>query len=72
MSNEKKIQIRRPNPVQTYFRETVGELRKVTWPTRDELLHLTRVVLVILGIMTILLGFMDGLFSYLIRLLLGS
>lgn len=33
-----------PNSVIRYFREVRGELRKVTWPTRDESRRLTAVV----------------------------
>ena len=31
----------RPNCIQRYFSETIGELRKVTWPTRKEATNLT-------------------------------
>ena len=33
------------NPIGRYLRETRGELRKVTWPTRDEAWRLTAIVL---------------------------
>jgi preprotein translocase subunit SecE len=47
-------------------RETVAELRKVTWPTRPEATQLTIVVLVVLAVMSAFLGTMDFLFSRLI------
>ncbi len=37
-----------PNVIQRYFRETLGELRKVNWPTPKEAWHLTRIVLLVL------------------------
>lgn len=46
-----------------YFRETAGELRKVTWPTRQDATRLTIIVLVVITIMSIFLGLMDLLFA---------
>ncbi|HSN95536.1 MAG TPA: preprotein translocase subunit SecE [Anaerolineaceae bacterium] len=54
-----------------WWRETVGELRKVTWPTLPDAISLTRVVLVITFIMAIILGLMDFVFSKLIHLLVS-
>jgi preprotein translocase subunit SecE len=54
-----------------WWRETVGELRKVTWPTFPDAIKLTRVVLVITFIMAIILGLMDFVFSKLIHLLVS-
>jgi preprotein translocase subunit SecE len=54
-----------------WWRETVGELRKVTWPTLPDAIKLTRVVLVITFIMAIILGLMDFVFSKLIHLLVS-
>jgi len=48
------------------LRETVAELRKVTWPTRPEATQLTIVVLVVLAVMSTFLGTMDLLFARLI------
>ncbi len=41
---EKMVARRQPNFIQRYFRETVGELKKVNWPTRKEAVNLTIVV----------------------------
>jgi preprotein translocase subunit SecE len=46
-----------------WFNETIGELRKVHWPTRQEALYLTRIVIVVVIIMSLALGFLDFLFS---------
>jgi len=54
-----------------WWRETVGELRKVTWPTLPDAIALTRVVLIITFIMAIILGLMDFVFSKLIHLLVS-
>ncbi len=67
--NEKKNNIFQG--ISHWWRETVGELRKVTWPTFSDALALTRVVLVITVIMAIILGLMDFVFSKLINLLVS-
>jgi preprotein translocase subunit SecE len=65
-SKEKK-----PNAISRWWRETVGELRKVSWPTTEEAWHLTRIVLVVMLVMSLVLGLLDFAFSSLIRLILG-
>ena len=44
------------NAIVHFYRETVGELRKVSWPTREEALHLTSIVLAVLVVMSLFLG----------------
>jgi preprotein translocase subunit SecE len=60
----------KPNVFVRYWRETVGELRKVSWPTREDTLRLTKIVLIVLAFMATLLGLLDFLFSQAITLLL--
>jgi preprotein translocase subunit SecE len=62
---------KQPNAILRMLRETVAELRKVTWPTRPEATQLTIVVLVVLVVMSAFLGTMDLLFARLIGLVLG-
>ena len=62
---------KQPNAIQRYFNETVGELRKVSWPSRREATYLTGVVLVVMVAMSALLGTLDLLFTRLFALLLG-
>jgi preprotein translocase subunit SecE len=54
---------KQPNVIVRTLRETIAELRKVTWPTRPEATQLTIVVLVVLVVMSAFLGTMDFLFS---------
>ena len=54
-----------------WWRETVGELRKVNWPTSKEALQLTKVVLIVMVAMSALLGLFDYLFSRLLGLILA-
>lgn len=68
---EKKSQ-RKQNPIQRYFRETVGELRKVSWPTRQETINLTIVVVIVLVAMSAFLGTLDYVFFQLFAFILGA
>jgi preprotein translocase subunit SecE len=68
---EEKKEIRKePNRVQRYFRETIGELRKVNWPTRREAINLTIVVLIVTFSMSVLLGVLDFIYNQIFRLIL--
>lgn len=61
---------REPNRIQRWFRETISELRRVSWPTRAEALYLTRVVIIVMIISAIILGGLDALFeSFMVRFL---
>ncbi len=53
------------------LRETIGELRKVSWPTRQETLHLTWVVVGVIVIVGIILGALDIVFGEFFALLLS-
>jgi len=59
-------------PVREFGRETIGELRKVHWPTRAQARNLTIVVLVVTVTMALLLGIFDLLFGRLIEEILVS
>lgn len=60
----------RTNRIQQFSRETVGELRKVTWPTTREAWNLTKIVLLVLAVMAAILGLLDYVFSLLITRIL--
>jgi preprotein translocase subunit SecE len=62
---------RQLNRIQLFVRETVGELRKVSWPTRQEAWNLTLIVLVVVFSMGTLLGILDFLFTRFFALILG-
>jgi preprotein translocase subunit SecE len=53
-----------------YIRETRGELRKVTWPTRQESWRLTGIVLGVTLATAAFLWFFDTIFSGGLRLLI--
>jgi len=54
-----------------YLRETRAELRKVTWPTRDEALRLTYIVLGVTVAFAVFLGMLDWVFTQIFQLLLS-
>jgi preprotein translocase subunit SecE len=54
---------KRPNIIVRLFRETVAELRKVNWPSRQEATQLTLLVLLVIIVMSSLLGVLDFLFA---------
>jgi preprotein translocase subunit SecE len=61
--------VREENALVRYFKDTRAEIAKVTWPTREEGLRLTWVVLVVTVIATILIFGIDFLFGLLVRLI---
>jgi preprotein translocase subunit SecE len=46
-----------------FLRAVRSELGKVTWPTRDELVKATRMILVLSVVLGLLIGWMDLLFN---------
>ena len=58
------------NRIAQYFRETRAELRKVVWPTREEAINLTAIVVATIVIMSIFFGAVDYLLTQLFRLLI--
>lgn len=69
---DKQVVRKQPNTLQRLYRETVGELRKVSWPTRREAANLTIIVLVVIIAMTVILGSLDVFLSWLLSLLVGA
>ena len=63
MAKSKARAKKRPNIIIRLLRETVVELRKVNWPSRQEATQLTLLVLLVIFIMSSLLGVLDFLFS---------
>jgi len=60
---------KKPNIIAQWWRETVGELRKVSWPTIPDARRLTVIVLAVMALMSTILGVLDWVFSKVIALL---
>ena len=58
--------------IQRFFQETVGELRKVSWPSRPEAIRMTEIVLVVIFIMAIILGGLDFIYARIFAVILGG
>jgi preprotein translocase subunit SecE len=64
----------RGNPIAyviNYLREVIGELRKVIWPNRKQMVTYTAVVLVFLAFMVTLIGLVDLGVAKLVMLVFG-
>jgi preprotein translocase subunit SecE len=57
--------------IKLFLAETRTELKKVTWPTREELKESTQVVIVSTFIVTVFVGIVDQILSRIIRLVFG-
>jgi preprotein translocase subunit SecE len=55
-----------------YFSEARFELRKVIWPTRQETVRATGVILAVVVLMSLMLGLIDFILGGGVKLLLGS
>jgi preprotein translocase subunit SecE len=62
----------RENRIQRFFRETSGELRRVSWPTWLEARNLTVVVIIVLVTMAIFLWLVDLSATELLSLVVGA
>lgn len=50
-----------------FFRDVRVELAKVTWPTRQELVRYTLIVIGMTVVLSIFLGFWDFVFQYVLQ-----
>ena len=67
MADEKK-----PNAISRYFRETMGELRKVNWPSWPEARQLTLIVIVVMVVMGMYLFIVDIIGENLMKLVISA
>jgi preprotein translocase subunit SecE len=68
---DKSVKPKKEGRIQRWWRETVGELRKVSWPSAREAWRLTKIVLLVMVAMGALLGTLDFIFTKLIALVVG-
>ena len=57
--------------IRTYFNEVFSELRKVSWPTREQVRNLTVLVFAISLVVGIYISVLDVIFQNLIAFLVG-
>lgn len=58
--------------IRTYVVNVIGEMKKVSWPTRSELVNSTIVVIIISAIAAVLVGILDFIFATSLSLVLRS
>lgn len=69
-ASTQKRKNKKENRIVRYFKETRAELRKVTWPSRQETIRLTAIVLAVTIAMAVFLGLVDYAFTRLFALFL--
>jgi preprotein translocase subunit SecE len=65
-----KTAAKKENAIIKYFKETRAELRKVSWPNRQEALNLTLIVVAFTVFMAALLGIIDYIFALVFGLII--
>ena len=58
----KRVAKKQSNALVRYITETRGEIRKVSWPTREEAWSLSKVVVIVMFVMSVFLGGLDAIF----------
>jgi len=71
LAEKEKKEIKQPNAVARFYRETVGELRKVNWPTWPDAKNLTGIVILVLVVMAVYLSVVDAIGAWFVNLILG-
>lgn len=56
---------------QLWVEEVQVEMRRVTWPDREQLRNATIVILIFVMILALIIGIMDTTFSWLVRTIVG-
>jgi len=56
--------------VRTFFKEVKVEIKKVTWPSRDELTNYTMVVIFVVILISAFIGVIDKIFGLFLEMFL--
>jgi preprotein translocase subunit SecE len=59
------------NRLVKYLKEVRAEIRKVTWPSREEVTRLTTIVIVVLVAASAFMAVVDYAFSWLMRIIVN-
>ena len=65
-----KASVKKDNFIVRYLKETRAELKKVSWPSRQETLNLTLIVVAFTVFMAALLGIIDYIFAWVFGLII--
>ncbi len=53
----------------TFLRESIAELKRVTWPSRKEIIGSTTVVFIVVGIIMLFIALFDFFLTFVVRML---
>ena len=70
-NNAKTEKVAKSNGVIGFFREVKAEVKKITWPSKDETKKAFIAVVVFTLLYTILVGGLDSIFSNLFKMILN-
>jgi len=59
------------NKLVKFIKEVRNELRRVSWPSRDDVRESTTVVVVVVLILAVFIGLVDWALSFLVSFILG-
>ncbi len=65
-----KASVKKDNFIARYFKETRAELKKVSWPSRQDVTSLTFIVVTFTIFMAALLGIIDYIFAWVFSLII--
>ncbi len=68
---ETNVTKKNKSSIKKFFVECKAELKKVTWPTKEQLIHNTGIIIVFIAIFTVILSLLDVGFAKLFQLLTG-
>lgn len=60
------------NKIKKFLKEVMAELRKVTWPSKDELIGSTIVTIVVSTIIAIFIGIVDRILTFVVQSIFGT
>lgn len=58
------------SPIQ-FFRQVKQEVKKVTWPTRQEVMKISVMVIILVAIATLFFFFVDQILGWIVKTILG-
>jgi len=58
--------------IKKFLKEVVAELRKVTWPTKEELIGSTIVTVVVSIVVAVFIGIVDRVLTIIIQMIFGT
>ncbi len=58
--------------ISKFFRDTFGEMKKVVWPSKKQIINNTIIVLVVVLAASVLIFGLDTLFGFVLRLVLDA